>query len=550
MQATQHNQNKYLPVRRLTQGELTHHIRQLNDKLSGIDIAGYHRNHRESILPKYPRHIRASLMREYFEIAGPTRTWPDGPGAGKYDSWAKANGNLRRRDEQLQSAKVHLAFSEDSIQSKAGRCAAICRHIAKSSRSITEAFSRCCVFAESEAVTPPVLKSNIVTVEGAVNRMCCRLWWRRALRTTFARSAENRMRELGLVSNHAGIYASDDTVNRRLEQRKRNRQMLEGLLAINDLGEAFSLAEISDRNISNPKIRRCEVMARLAGLEEFARGTRLVCDHYTLTVPSRFHCVNSTGHKNPNFESSTPRDSHDWLKKNWTRIRSKLARDNISAFGVRIAEPHHDGTAHWHVLVFSSQKSRLPARRIFRHHMLQDTPNERGAQNHRVRITPIDYRRGSATGYIAKYISKNIDGQNVGRDFEDNDNINCKDNVVRVEAWASTWGIRQFQFFGAPPIGPWRELRRIRESLRTGLERFRRAVDKGDWRRYLTLMGGTCRRIADYPVLLWRQLCDGPSRYGDPPGYKTIGVTHGDDQICTRDRIWAIVPIDPLEFCQ
>lgn len=40
---------------------------------------------------------------------------------------------------------------------------------------------------------------------------------------------------------------------------------------------------------------------------------------------------------------------------------------------------------------------------------LQDSPDEAGAQKHRVGVTPIDYRRGSATAYVAKYVSKNID---------------------------------------------------------------------------------------------------------------------------------------------
>lgn len=73
---------------------------------------------------------------------------------------------------------------------------------------------------------------------------------------------------------------------------------------------------------------------------------------------------------------------------------------------------------------------------------LQDSPDEAGAQKHRVGVTPIDYRRGSATAYVAKYVSKNIDGHGVGRDLEDDGSVSCSDNSIRVEAWSSTWAIR------------------------------------------------------------------------------------------------------------
>ena len=65
--------------------------------------------------------------------------------------------------------------------------------------------------------------------------------------------------------------------------------MLEGLMAINYLGESFSLADISDGSHRTPTIRRCEMMARLAGIEQYARANGWSADLYTLTTPSRLH---------------------------------------------------------------------------------------------------------------------------------------------------------------------------------------------------------------------------------------------------------------------
>jgi hypothetical protein len=36
----------------------------------------------------------------------------------------------------------------------------------------------------------------------------------------------------------------------------------------NHLGESFSLAELADKNVSNPAIRRAELMTRMHGFEK------------------------------------------------------------------------------------------------------------------------------------------------------------------------------------------------------------------------------------------------------------------------------------------
>lgn len=103
----------------------------------------------------------------------------------------------------------------------------------------------------------------------------------------------------------------------------------------------------------------------------------------------------------------------------------------------------------------------------------------------------IDPKKGTAAGYIAKYISKNIDGFKVldHEDAETGDNI----TVNPVLAWASTWGIRQFQFQGSPSVTVYRELRRVREPVQEEtLERVRVAADTAQWKEFAKLMGGMC----------------------------------------------------------
>ncbi|MDO6426204.1 replication endonuclease [Thalassotalea sp. 1_MG-2023] len=103
----------------------------------------------------------------------------------------------------------------------------------------------------------------------------------------------------------------------------------------------------------------------------------------------------------------------------------------------------------------------------------------------------IDSSIGSAASYLAKYISKNVDGHKVldHEDDETGDNI----TVNPVLAWASTWGIRQFQFQGSPSVTVYRELRRVREPVQEEtLERVRVAADTAQWKEFVKLMGGMC----------------------------------------------------------
>tara|TARA_B100000780_G_scaffold254360_1_gene202438 strand:+ start:166 stop:645 length:480 start_codon:yes stop_codon:yes gene_type:complete len=98
------------------------------------------------------------------------------------------------------------------------------------------------------------------------------------------------------------------------------------------------------------------------------------------------------------------------------------------------------------------------ATKIFKHYALEEDGNEPGAQEHRFDTKLIDPSKGTASGYIAKYISKGIDGHGIDADLYGKD---AKTSAPSVKAWASTWNIRQFQSIGMPSVTVWRELRRI-----------------------------------------------------------------------------------------
>ncbi|WP_438464292.1 replication endonuclease [Marinomonas sp. PE14-40] len=54
----------------------------------------------------------------------------------------------------------------------------------------------------------------------------------------------------------------------------------------------------------------------------------------------------------------------------------------------------------------------------FEAYALSEDGNERGAKRYRFKALKMDPAKGDATGYIVKYISKNVHGKNIDTDFE------------------------------------------------------------------------------------------------------------------------------------
>lgn len=392
----------------------------------------------------------------------------------------------------------------------------------------------------------------------AMTRVCKEDWWRRGLRAIAARSLEQICRNLGMVSCKRAPYVSDFTLSRRALQKYRNRETLMAMEAENQEGFKATLAEMSDASVSNPVNRRNELMVRMRGFEECATAIGFDGLFLTLTCPSRFHAVLHNGKPNPKYAGATPAEAQAYLCDTWAKIRAKWHRIGIRTFGFRIAEPHHDGTPHWHLMLFFAPDQTDAAATVFRAYALASDPHEPGAQKYRCEIVKIDPSKGTAAGYIAKYVSKNIDGYGMGSELDEETGHFVIETAQRVEAWGSTWGIRQFQQIGSASVTVWRELRRIRGELDSAtpeeLEQIRAACDAGDWARFVDLMGGPLVERKALPV---RALHLSPGDFGPvhPSENETkygelstriMGVIlRGAHRHITRIHQWRIQRVEP-----
>jgi hypothetical protein len=384
------------------------------------------------------------------------------------------------------------------------------------------------------------------TTAGVLRRLCCAKFWRRVLRRLHARTVEACAIGIGVVGRHADLYVSNGGVRRRIGQNARNAAGMESVTAANDMGQAFSLAELAALGTSNKAIRRVELMTRIAGFELIAKG---MPGHQgwmvTMTCPSRFHKMTTKRDgrvvPNPRYDGSTPADGQAWLTGQWAKCRAMAKRIGLEWYGFRIAEPQHDGTPHWHCLLFvpgsvDGVDSDVLLHALVRAYFLDaDNPHEPGAQQHRVDFEWINPAKGSATGYVIKYVSKNIDGHGVGLDLFGNDAITSS---ARVEAWASTWRIRQFQQLGGAPVGVWRELRRIHpdnvsehapEPLRVSVSAVNAKGEPGvqaiAWKRYTMAQGGIGAPREAMPLRVMKRDEDGQTSYGEPKVKRTCGLS-------------------------
>jgi len=409
--------------------------------------------------------------------------------------------------------------------------------MAEGMRLVYESIAKRC---HENAIVPPFWGVDFAneeiqqaSYEIALLKMQCEKWWKRKLKRYRLHVLEWLEIATGNVSKASkSPYASK---NCRAEYKARQQscadwiQLMEltGLCFNEDTNSFFEntikLEDAVKSGMANPENRRNELMLRMRSMEEYADELGHIGMFYTLTAPSAYHA------NSDHWNGSSPKDTNNYFTKMWSKVRAKLNRLGLEYYGIRVSEPHADGTPHWHMALFMKPEHQQAVTAIMRKHAITEDVNELHARyanreslfksykkarqvwgllksqgkkvkepykfyrtfSPRFTAVKIDRAHGSATSYIAKYISKNIDGFAVGDHVDEETGEPISQSINPVAAWASNWNVRQFQFQGSPSVTVYRELRKINTPLHDKeMTELRYAADRGDFKAFIKAMGG------------------------------------------------------------
>ncbi|MDM5128254.1 replication endonuclease [Aeromonas salmonicida] len=399
-------------------------------------------------------------------------------------------------------------------------------------------------------------------------RLLSAKWWEKRINRTWDRLQEHINILLGKVRKGVSAYVSNATMKVVRERKRAMMRWLAESEVMNTKHDlVISMKDCWEASNANPVNRRNEMMVRARGFSDYAEEQGHVGVFFTWTAPSRFHAWktgrNGKTVENEKYEGATPRETCAYLAKLWSLTRAALKRGDAPVYGFRVCEAHHDGTPHWHLLLFMrpADKWRVIStlqRYALSHDRAELIRDPKGLPSH-TDFTPrfdwkeIDPTKGDAAGYIAKYIAKNIDGAYLDDDEEADAPAN--EAAMHAVAWASWWGIRTFQQIGGAPVGVWRELRRISNAKKHGdlvgppkpvlqdprFEAARYAADNGIFRCYLHAMGGALATRAEHPIKLAHLIEEQANCYGEDIK-RLMGLHTASLGIKTRLQGWEVVP--------
>ncbi|HCQ8976846.1 TPA: replication endonuclease [Klebsiella variicola] len=374
-------------------------------------------------------------------------------------------------------------------------------------------------------------------------RLSSTTWWENRIRKESDRLKEVLFISAGLVQEKISPFISREMFSFCQKKQQKRINFLSARNAINaeTRQESEKLLTMAMAGIANPRIRKSELIKILLGTYQYAMENAHICEVITLTLPPAFHAIKKSGVPCAQWNGSSPRVAHRILETIWQKVRSALS--DVPIYGTRVVEPHHDATPHWHIIMYLNKKDRELIISTFKKYAekLTEFDSEK-------LVATISVKNEAIIHYLMKYMASSVPGIADSRAKDDITGELYSAMAERVKCWASLWGIRQFQHFGLPEIGVWRECRRIRSmsiaaELGDDAEAVRYAADTSDFADYILAQGGAGLKRSERILQVAREQSPYENLWGEK-NIITIGIK------CLKLTPGKIVRTRSLHFLQ
>lgn len=378
-------------------------------------------------------------------------------------------------------------------------------------------------------------------------RRMCEKWWRRRLRKEAGLARQHLAAALGTIGKNGAPYADDYSLTRWREVQASAVAWAADRSLMSPDGKSFVAMKDVIASSAEASLMRLRTIAR--GLDELAERRGLVPIMITMTLPPEWHPNPSVGTKTWTPDKG-PRETDEAMRSLLKRFRARLSKSKIQALGLRVWEPHKDGTPHLHALLYVSDDQIAEVDRHLNALCPEPSPRARNRKGQVIRVASdlkaIDRRKGRGSTYIMKYLQKALSAgagdDTASQSSDDGDKDDQLAHYERHRAISSERGWRRWGFLGVHGIG--RVWQRLLTSDGKELEdapevtrNIKSAMEDGRWADALELLGAIRERGTKPAVTLDYE--DVETAYGDF-GKRAIGLKTDDGWGLALSRGWTI----------
>lgn len=233
----------------------------------------------------------------------------------------------------------------------------------------------------------------------AQNKRLDAAWWTRYLRRHATRAGLMIAQALGLVGQ-GQPYADVHTTGRWQERQDCNRVWGERTDMVSDDGDRVRLIDMMDSAAAAAMAR---VYGQLLGMQALGDQRGLVPVFFTVTLPGEWHPNPKHGHRAGTvWNECSAEEARQQLQKDWRSFRKNIKRPGWTAYGLRVIEPHQDGTPHLHAMEWIKPEDVLHVMKTLR----RTFGSARRAKA--VRILPRRKHAARPASYLLKYLVKSL----------------------------------------------------------------------------------------------------------------------------------------------